>query len=109
MRTSTRTPLVSLLLLGPPGTGKTALAVTIAQASEFPFIKLITPDNMVGFSEAQKVQAISKVFADSSKSPMSVVVVDNIEYLFGKQNPRRTNVLPPERADMNEFVRRLGA
>jgi len=83
--------------------------VTIAQASEFPFIKLITPDNMVGFSEAQKVQAISKVFADSSKSPMSVVVVDNIEYLFGKQNPRRTNVLPPERADMNEFVRRLGA
>jgi vesicle-fusing ATPase len=37
---------------------------------------------MVGFSEAQKVQAISKVFADSSKSPMSVVVVDNIERLL---------------------------
>lgn len=82
VRTSTRTPLVSLLLHGPPGTGKTALAATIAQASEFPFIKLITPDNMVGFSEAQKVQAISKVFTDSSKSPMSVVVVDNIERLL---------------------------
>jgi vesicle-fusing ATPase len=82
VRTSTRTPLVSLLLHGPPGTGKTALAATIAQASAFPFIKLITPDNMVGFSEAQKVQAISKVFADSSKSPMSVVVVDNIERLL---------------------------
>ncbi len=107
VRTSTRTPLVSLLLHGPPGTGKTALAATIAQASEFPFIKLITPDNMVGFSEAQKVQAISKVFADSSKSPMSVVVVDNIEHLLGEQNP---GLLPPERADvMNEFVRRLGA
>ncbi|KAI0287605.1 hypothetical protein BC826DRAFT_1043220 [Russula brevipes] len=47
-----------------------------------PFIKLITPDNMVGFSEAQKIQAISKVFADSSKSPLSVVVVDNIERLL---------------------------
>ncbi|KAH9967085.1 P-loop containing nucleoside triphosphate hydrolase protein [Lactifluus volemus] len=82
VRTSTRTPLVSLLLHGPPGTGKTALAATIAQASEFPFIKLITPDNMVGFSEAQKVQAISRVFADSTKSPMSVVVVDNIERLL---------------------------
>ncbi|KAF8267436.1 AAA-domain-containing protein [Lactarius quietus] len=82
VRTSTRTPLVSLLLHGPPGTGKTALAATIAQASQFPFIKLITPDNMVGFSESQKVQAISKVFADSSKSPMSVVVVDNIERLL---------------------------
>ncbi|KAH9023079.1 AAA-domain-containing protein [Lactarius pseudohatsudake] len=82
VRTSTRTPLVSLLLHGLPGTGKTALAATIAQASEFPFIKLITPDNMVGYSEAQKIQAISKVFADSSKSPMSVVVVDNIERLL---------------------------
>lgn len=39
---------------------------------------------MVGFSEAQKIQTISKVFADSSKSPMSVVVVDNIERLLGE-------------------------
>ncbi|KAI0040942.1 AAA-domain-containing protein [Auriscalpium vulgare] len=82
VRTSTRTPLVSLLLHGPPGTGKTALAATIAQASQFPFIKLITPDNMIGFGEAQKIQAISKVFADSYKSPMSVIVVDNIERLL---------------------------
>jgi vesicle-fusing ATPase len=86
VRTSTRTPLVSLLLHGPPGTGKSALAATIAQASEFPFIKLITPDNMVGFSEAQKILAISKIFTDSSKSPMSVVVVDNIERLLGERN-----------------------
>ncbi|KAH9051793.1 hypothetical protein EDB87DRAFT_1836189 [Lactarius vividus] len=69
VRTSTRTPLVSLLLHGPPGTGKTALAATNAQASEFPFIKLITPDNMVGFSEAQKVQAFSKVFAAQLEKP----------------------------------------
>ncbi|KAJ3572263.1 hypothetical protein NP233_g3205 [Leucocoprinus birnbaumii] len=64
------------------GTRKTALAASIAQASEFPFIKLISPDNMVGFSEPQKVQAITKVFSDSYKSPLSVVVVDNIERLI---------------------------
>lgn len=83
MRSSTRTPLVSVLLHGPPGTGKTALGASIAQASEFPFIKLISPDNMVGFSEHQKVAAISKVFSDSYKSPLSVIVVDNIERLIG--------------------------
>lgn len=82
VRTSTRTPLVSVLLYGPPGSGKTALAASIAQASEYPFIKLLSPDNMVGYSEAQKVQAITRVFTDSYKSPLSVVVVDNIERLI---------------------------
>jgi vesicle-fusing ATPase len=83
VRSSVRTPLVSILLHGPPGSGKTALGASIAQASEFPFIKLISPDNMVGFSESQKVSTITKIFSDSYKSPLSVVVVDNIERLIG--------------------------
>jgi vesicle-fusing ATPase len=83
VRTSTRTPLVSVLLHGAPGAGKTALAASIAQASEFPFIKLISPDTMVGFGESQKVSAITRVFLDSYKSPLSVIVVDNIERLIG--------------------------
>ena len=83
VRTSTRTPLVSLLLHGPPGSGKTALAATIARSSDYPFMKLVSPDDMVGFSESQKVHAISKVFADSYKSPLSVIVVDSIERLLG--------------------------
>ncbi|RDB20001.1 Vesicular-fusion protein sec18 [Hypsizygus marmoreus] len=82
VRSSTRTPLVSVLLHGPPGAGKTALGASIAQASRFPFIKLISPDSMVGFSESQKVNAIQKVFSDSYKSPLSVIVVDNIERLI---------------------------
>jgi vesicle-fusing ATPase len=86
VRTSQRTPLVSALLYGPPGSGKTAMAATIAQASEFPFIKLVSPENMVGFSESQKIAAISKAFADSYKSPLSIVVVDNIERLLGKSS-----------------------
>jgi len=82
VRTSQRTPLVSALLYGPPGSGKTAIAATIAQASEFPFIKLVSPENMVGFNEAQKIAAISKAFADSYKSPLSIIVVDGIERLL---------------------------
>jgi vesicle-fusing ATPase len=82
VRSSIRTPLVSILLHGPPGSGKTALGATIAQGSQFPFIKLISPDGMVGFSETQKVATISKVFSDSYKSPLSVIVVDNLERLL---------------------------
>lgn len=83
VRTSSRTPLVTILLHGPSGSGKTALAATIAQSSQYPFMKLISPDDMVGFSESQKVAAITKVFSDSYKSPLSVIVVDNLERLLG--------------------------
>ncbi|KAK9371306.1 P-loop containing nucleoside triphosphate hydrolase protein [Lipomyces kononenkoae] len=81
VRNSEHTPLVSVLLHGPPGAGKTALAATIALNSEFPFIKLISPESMVGYNEAAKVAAISKTFNDAYKSPLNVVVVDNIERL----------------------------
>lgn len=73
------TPLFSVLLHGPPGSGKTALAAKISIDSEYPFIKLISPEDMVGFNEAAKVQYLSKVFMDAYKSPMSIIVMDNIE------------------------------
>lgn len=83
VRNSARTPLVCALLHGSSGSGKTALAATIALASDFPFIKLISPESMVGFSEAQKIAQLHKIFSDSYKSPLSVVVVDSLERLLG--------------------------
>ncbi|KAF9094458.1 transport between ER and Golgi ATPase protein [Mortierella sp. GBA35] len=79
---SERTPLVSLLLHGPPGAGKTALAATMAMESQFPFIKLISPETMIGMNEMQKVNAIHRVFQDSYKSLLSVIVMDDIERLL---------------------------
>lgn len=79
VRTSQRTSLVTALLHGPAGSGKTALAATIAMASEFPFIKLISPENMVGMSEGAKIAYVNKVFNDAYKSPLSIIVVDSIE------------------------------
>jgi len=52
-------------------------------ASDFPFIKLVSPENMVGFSEPQKIAQLHKIFSDSYKSPLSVIVVDSIERLLG--------------------------
>jgi vesicle-fusing ATPase len=82
VRNSERTPLVAALLHGPAGAGKTALAAKIATDSNFPFIKLISPEQMVGFSESQKIAQMTKIFSDSYKSPLSVVVVDSIERLL---------------------------
>lgn len=92
--------MVSVLLHGPAGSGKTALAATVALESEFPFIKLISPETMVGMTESAKISEIHKVnisfsfdilllillyqvFNDSYKSPFSVIVIDNIERLVG--------------------------
>ncbi|TWW82147.1 Vesicle-fusing ATPase [Takifugu flavidus] len=81
-KNSDRTPLVSVLLEGPPNSGKTALAVKIAEDSQFPFIKICSPDKMIGFSEIAKCQAIKKIFEDAYKSQLSCLVVDDIERLL---------------------------
>jgi len=80
VRTGT-TRLLSVLLHGPVGSGKTALAARIALDSQFPFIKLVRPVDMVGMNEIQKIQHLSKVFTDAYKSPLNVLVLDNIELL----------------------------
>jgi len=82
VRESASEPLLSVLLHGPPGSGKTALAAKIAMDSDFPFIKLVSPENMVGMGEMAKVQYLNKVFTDAYKSPQNIVVVDNIERII---------------------------
>uniref|UniRef100_W5LKX0 Vesicle-fusing ATPase n=1 Tax=Astyanax mexicanus TaxID=7994 RepID=W5LKX0_ASTMX len=92
-KNSERTPLVTVLLEGPPHCGKTALAAKIAEDSEFPFIKICSPDKMIGFSEIAKCQAIKKIFDDAYKSQLSCVLVDDIERLldFVPIGPRFSN------------------
>jgi vesicle-fusing ATPase len=50
-----------VLLEGPPNAGKTALAAQLAKNSDFPFIKICSPEDMVGFSESAKCLQIRKV------------------------------------------------
>lgn len=54
-RDPTSRGLVTLLLEGAPNTGKTALAAKLALSSGFPFVKLCSPDDMVGYTETAKV------------------------------------------------------
>ncbi|ELK14206.1 Vesicle-fusing ATPase [Pteropus alecto] len=85
----------SYLYAGPPHSGKTALAAKIAEESNFPFIKICSPDKMIGFSETAKCQAMKKIFDDAYKSQLSCVVVDDIERLldYVPIGPRFSNLV----------------
>ena len=74
--------LHTILLEGANGCGKTALAARLALDSGFSFVKMITPENYVGYSPQGKIQAIVKIFEDAYKSPLSLIVLDDIERLI---------------------------
>jgi vesicle-fusing ATPase len=93
--TSDKTPLLSVLLEGPPGSGKSALAATAALHSGFPFAKVVSPEQLVGYGEQAKCAAIAKTFDDAYKSPLSVVVLDDVERLleYVPVGPRFSNAV----------------
>ena len=82
VRTSERTPLMSVLLKGPPGAGKTAIAAKVAVDSGFPFVRMISADEMIGYGESSKCQMIHRAFMDSYKSPLSMIFIDDIERII---------------------------
>lgn len=69
-------PRFSLLFHGPDGSGKTSLAAHIAKQSDYPFIKIISPEALVGYrDEIAKTNHIHKIFTDAVKSPLSILIV----------------------------------
>ncbi|KAL0835544.1 hypothetical protein Bca101_087433 [Brassica carinata] len=92
-------PPVTCLLEGPSGSflasGKTALAATIGIDSNFPYVKIVSADTMAGLQESTKAARIAKVFEDAYKSPLSIVILDNIERLleYSEIGPRFSNMI----------------
>ncbi|WZN65110.1 vesicle-fusing ATPase [Chloropicon roscoffensis] len=82
VKNSDKTPMVTMLLEGAAGCGKTAVAASLALESDAPFIKLISAENMVGYSESSKISYMVKVFDDAYKSPFSVIILDDIERIL---------------------------
>lgn len=95
IRSSSDLALLPVLLYGPPRSGKTALAAKIALDSDFSFVRLISPGDMIGYSESAKIQHLSKVFNDAYKSKLSVIVLDAIEKLidWSPIGPRFSNAV----------------
>jgi vesicle-fusing ATPase len=67
----------------------------LALESDFPFVKLISPENFVGMSEGIKIQQIVKTFEDAYKSNLSLIILDDIERLieFIHIGPRFSNLI----------------
>lgn len=87
---------LSVLLHGPAASGKTALAAHIAMNSDYPFIKLISPQLLLGFrDEIAKKDHLHKVFSDAFKSPLSMLILDNIERMieWNPVGPRLSNTI----------------
>ncbi len=56
---------------------------------------MISPENMIGFTEGAKCQAVKKVFDDAYKSELSCIVIDDIERLldYVAIGPRFSNLV----------------
>ncbi|AYV78062.1 MAG: N-ethylmaleimide-sensitive fusion protein [Edafosvirus sp.] len=81
--------LTSMLLHGTvSGCGKTALVATITKKykEKIPFIRFIRPVDLITLTERQKVDRLSKIFYDATKSPHSLIVLDNIDEIMEYSN-----------------------
>lgn len=88
-------PLLSVLLFGPSGCGKTAMASHLARMSDFPFARRIASEDFAGSCDHEKVAKITQIFEDAQKSPLSIVVLDDLEHLmdFTCIGPRFSNTM----------------
>ena len=95
IKNSQNISLLSVLLEGEPGCGKTALASYLALHSGFPYVRIISPESLVRFMESGKYTAIYNTFEDGYKSPSSIIILDNIERLieYIRIGPRFSNLL----------------
>ena len=82
VRRSQSSQHLAVLLEGPAGSGKTGLASLIASEG-WPFARLLNADTLLNLSEEKQVVAITKAFEDAMESPMSCLVLDDLERILG--------------------------
>ncbi|PKA65358.1 Vesicle-fusing ATPase [Apostasia shenzhenica] len=95
VKVSKGSPLLTCLLEGPGGSGKTAMAASIGIDSDFPYVKIVSAESMIGLSEGSKCAQIVKVFEDAYKSQLSIIILDDIERLleYVAIGPRFSNLI----------------
>jgi len=82
VKQSSTNNLLSVLLSGPRGCGKTALASMLALNSTFPFMRLISAESLIRYSHHEKINRICQIFDDAHKSNLSILVIDDLDKLI---------------------------
>lgn len=72
----------NVLLTGENGVGKTTLCVRAALQAKIPYVKLISPREVIGYSDIEKVQFITEIFINGYKSKHCLIIIDDIESLI---------------------------
>lgn len=92
---SEKITLVTVLLEGDVACGKTAIAAKLAAESDFGFVRMVSADSMIGFSEMQVCSSLHKVFMDAYRSSSAIIFLDDIERIiqFTPVGQRFSNVI----------------
>jgi vesicle-fusing ATPase len=92
---SEKITLVTVLLEGDVACGKTAIAAKLAAESYFGFVRMVSADSMIGFSEMQVCSSLHKVFMDAYRSSSAIIFLDDIERIiqFTPVGQRFSNVI----------------
>uniref|UniRef100_M4B764 Vesicle-fusing ATPase n=1 Tax=Hyaloperonospora arabidopsidis (strain Emoy2) TaxID=559515 RepID=M4B764_HYAAE len=95
VRSNDKTPLMSVLLHGERGAGKTALATYCAVASEFPLVRMVKASELISRAESGKCSFIYNVFEEAYRSPLGIIILDDIERLidYVGMGPRFSNLV----------------
>lgn len=74
--------LLSILLNGEKGSGKTELALHLAKICEFPFVKYLSSIKFIKLSITEKINRLIDIFEDAYKSPLSIIIIDDLERMI---------------------------
>lgn len=84
-----------MLLFGPPGTGKTEIARTLANESGLEFLSASTADMKAGYV-GQSGQQVKQVFANARVNAPCILFIDEIESIAAKRGSSRADQFTQE-------------
>jgi vesicle-fusing ATPase len=74
--------LSSIGIFGCSGSGKTAFSTWVAKYTAFPYVKIISNNDIAGYSESAKNDYIKDVFEQGYLSELSVIVIDSVDTII---------------------------